>query len=258
MQPNARLMLSMLALLILGAVISAPCHAVGVAGTPYLKMGQNKEKSAVVTTVKPRILELKPMPAARLARLKKESREKYDQAMKYIDRINYERAVESFQQAIQLQPDDAYLRFMLIQLTQYLGDTRTSADSIKYYDITIEQLQAMVASPTLNAREKARAQSALETVVTLRQSIGEREGKRHQAGLEIAKQYSKEMFQEMEKDERERAKKQEAVEEYVKTINTNPASKLNQSRPNYMPPGAALRTGMAIGRAQGAAATTRR
>lgn len=245
MQPNARLMLSMLALLILGAVISAPSFAVGVAGTPHLKMGQNKTKADVITPVKPRILELKPMPTARLARLKKEAHAKYDQAMKYVDHINYERAVECFQQAIQLQPDDAYLRFMLIQLTQYLGDVRTgdpreASNSLKYYDITIEQLQSMVASPMLNPREKQRAQSALETVVGLRQAIGEREGKRHQAGLEMAKQYSQEMFKDMEKDERAAAKKKDAVQDYVKTINTTPAPKSAQTRPGAVYPAAGM------------------
>lgn len=234
MQLFARPMKNVVVLALAGMALTATAFAAGqsLQGTPYIKLKKTEDgKQAMIIQVKPRMLELKPLPAYRVERLNKDAREKYDLAMKAVDKINYQRGVDLFQQAVKAQPDDVYLRFSLVQLAQYMGDSHTGRDpnntgqeGIKFYDIAIENLQAMMVSTALNPREKARTQTALDTVVGLRQTIGEREEKRAQTGLEIVKQYSKESFKQMEKRERERKAKQEEVQDYVKTVNMNPSA----------------------------------
>lgn len=228
-------------LMLLGGALTTPCLAGSMAGsqdvTAKINEMTKREKVKPVSAVKVHLLDLKPLPSVQLVKLNKDARTKYDQALAALDKINYERAVEYMQQSVQAQPEDVYLRFQLVQLAQYMGDTRPVPDdkmagkqpsAQDYYDIAIESLQAMSTSSMLNVREKQRAMDALETVTALRQSVGERETKRHLAGEEIAKSYAKETYAATDKRERERQQKKDAVEEYVKNVNNpNPSSSAN-------------------------------
>lgn len=234
MQSFARPIKNVIAFALMGMALTATAFAAGqsLQGTPYIKLKKAEDgKQALVIQVKPRMLELKALPAYRIERLNKDARDKYDQAMKAVDKINYEKAIDLFQQSIKAQPDDVYLRNSLVTLAQYMGDSHvgrdpnnTSMEGIKYYDIAVENLTAMMASKSLNPREKQRAQAALDAIAGLRQSVSEREEKRQATGLEIVKQYSKESFKALDKRERDRKAKQEEVQDYVKTVNMNPSA----------------------------------
>jgi hypothetical protein len=148
--------------------------------------------------VKPLLLELKPIPMQRLDKLSQAARDEYQAGMTEIDRINYKGALEHFMKAVEAEPDDVYLRNIVVQMGQYMGASRAGAESIRYYDIAAQNLKEMVDSPKLNLREKERAQKALETIVSLRQTVGERDEKRQQAGMEIAREYAAQVYKDTE------------------------------------------------------------
>lgn len=158
---------------------------------------------AIPSTISAHLLDLKPIPPQRLDHLPPEARKQYDLGMKSVDKINYIKGLEYFTHGVELSPDDVYLRFMVVQLAQYLGDTRLGEDSDMYYDLALKHLKIIADSPRLNAREKERARSALETITSLRQSRTERDEKRQQIGMVIAKKYEKESYKPTGKEKKE-------------------------------------------------------
>lgn len=176
-----------------------------------------------------RLLELKPMARQNVERLNKEARKNYELGMVAVDKINYEKGLDYFEKAVQQEPDNVSLRYMVIQMAQYLADTRFGTESIKYYDKVEDNLKAMIASPRLNAREKERAQGALETITALRQTVAERDEKRQKTGLEMGKAYAKQVYKEPAK---ERAAKLKAaqVQAAVQETLTGAPMTLNRGR----------------------------
>ena len=156
-------------------------------------------------------LQFRPIVAQRVERMNKEARLLYEQGLASLDRINYERALENFQQAVEKEPDNPWLRYSLVQVARYLGDTRSGADSIRYYDMAAINLKAIAESPKLNVRERERANQVLESITALRQSVIERDEKRIQFGRDIAKQYATEIYKsdqaDKEKEEKDARRK---------------------------------------------------
>lgn len=140
-------------------------------------------------------LEYTPLTAQRMDRLNKDSRHEYELALAALDKVNYELALDHFTKAVNAEQDNPWLRFSIVQIAIYLGDSRSGAESIKYYDMAAQNLKSISESPKLNARERQRAQQWEQNVSELRQSVLERDAKRVQYGREIAKQYAKEVFQ---------------------------------------------------------------
>lgn len=151
-------------------------------------------------------LQFRPIVAQRVERMNKEARLLYEQGLASLDRINYERALENFQQAVEKEPDNPWLRYSLVQVARYLGDTRSGADSIRYYDMAAINLKAIAESPKLNVRERERANQVLESITALRQSVIERDEKRIQFGRDIAKQYANEIYKGEQEDEEQKEK----------------------------------------------------
>ena len=181
-----------------------------------------------------RLLELKPLPRQQIERLSKEARKQYSLGITAVDKINYEKGLTYFERSVESEPGNVYLRFLVVQLAQYLGDTGSGSDSIKYYEKAITNLQEMIRSPKLNAREKERAQNALDTMEGLRQTVSERDEKRQKYGVDMGKQYAKQVFKQDEKA-KEKEQKQAKIEATVKKalnapyIRTGPG----ESTPNY-------------------------
>ena len=118
--------------------------------------------------------------------MSREARVEYEQAVLALDRILYEEALEHLQATIQLDPENVRLRFMAVQLATYLGDTRWGEDSLTYYGIAIDNLRRMASSPQLNLREQQRAQDAIERLITLQQTVLDRDQSRRQWGWQLA------------------------------------------------------------------------
>ena len=154
--------------------------------------------------------EFKPMSPQRADRLGKEARHEYDLGLAAIDKVNNDLALEHFVKAVQLEPDNPWLRFSTVQVAIRLGDTRNGSDSIRFYDLAAQNLKAIGENPRLNIREQQRAQAWFQTVTELRQSVLERDAKRIQHGREIAKQYAKEIYRPTE------AEKEKALAEKKK------------------------------------------
>ena len=140
-----------------------------------------------------RVLQIDRLQPQRTARMSREARQDYEQALDAIDHILYEKAIKLFQNALEKDPDNEHLRLILIQLATYLGDTRWGSDSILYYDIAILNLKRMAESPLLNLREQRRAQEAIERLTALQRVVMERDERRRQWGLEVAKLYLREL-----------------------------------------------------------------
>jgi hypothetical protein len=170
--------------------------------------------------------EFKALTPQRADRLNREARQAYDLGLAALDKINYTSAVEHFTKAVQAESDNPWLRFCVVQVAVYLGDTGTQmtslysnlskgAESIKYYDLAALNLKAIGESPKLNVREQQRAQQWYETITELRQSVLERDTKRMQYGREIAKQYAKEIYR-AEQADKEKADKEARKKPQVK------------------------------------------
>jgi tetratricopeptide (TPR) repeat protein len=167
-----------------------------------------------------RLLDLKPLPPRKVDRLKKDTRKSYEMGMLAIDRINYEQAKDHFTRAIEKEPENVHLRFILVQLAHYLGDTRKGAKSIEYYDLAAINLKNIFESSRLNTREKRKAMEGLEMIRSKRQSVPERDEKRRQHGLEIAKLYAKDIFAGKEEDpdlKKRKAKKRKSEDRRTET-----------------------------------------
>jgi hypothetical protein len=153
------------------------------------------------------ILHFKPLAAQKADRLPREAKKEYELALAALDKINYDLGFEHLTKAVELDPANVWLRDSLVSLALYLGDTRGAADSIKYYDLATINLREIASSPRLNRREQQRAKDALEMITGLRQSVSERDEKRKQYGLEIAKQYARIVYKGEKDTEESKAKR---------------------------------------------------
>jgi hypothetical protein len=157
----------------------------------------------VAPSAQARILKLDNLTPQAVAQMSAEARVQYQQALVALDRVLYERALSCLQAALKLASADDQLRFMVIQLAAYMGDTRWGSNattsyhtnaagskepnlnSFEYYQIAIDELQVMTVSPRLNPREQKRAGTAIDRLTALQQTIAERDGVRRQWGKEI-------------------------------------------------------------------------
>jgi len=162
--------------------------------------------------VKVRRLDLEPLSPARVDQLNEAAREAYQQGMVALDRVNYPLALEFFQRAVREEPDNIYLRFQVVQVAHYLGDTRSvDKHAIRYYDIAEDNLRAMTESDALNEREKGRAAEAIEMVQQLRRSASERDEKRRTAGRELAEEIRKELYLDLKEKEKDLRQQREEM-----------------------------------------------
>ena len=181
--------------------------------------------------MRPHLLDLTPMPTQRYDRLTPNAKKHYDQGMVAVDRINYQAALESLIKAGEAEPNNDYLQLMVAQLARYLGDTQWGKDSIDYYDKAAKSLKKLADSPRLNPREKERAKGHLETVLSLRQAVGERDEKRQQYGMVIAKAYAKEAYKDKDEKytEKEKKEKKERIKQlYQKSLGLVGVSKIRK------------------------------
>lgn len=147
------------------------------------------------------LLKFRKLTPPEVTRLSKESMREYELGLDAIDKINNEKALKHFVKAVELQPKHVQLRFVVVQLSHYLGDGAMGDESVKYYEIADKNLRAIVKSAKLNKRERSRADKSLDKIDRLRKSIVERDENRLKYGLELAKLYAKEIYDIEEKPE---------------------------------------------------------
>ena len=165
----------------------------------------------VASATQARQLKIKRLTPQKVERLGKETREHYDRAWDAVDRINYTRALEQFDLAVEAEPDNVYLRFLVVKLARYLGDTRFGTQSIMYYDKASLNLSKMINSPQLNKREREKARQSLTQINALRATVTERDAQRSRYGRVIILQHAKEIYP--------LTKEEKVVEEKKKEIN---------------------------------------
>ena len=163
---------------------------------------QGRRKSVQV-----RRMDVEPLSPQKIDRLGDKTRLYYQKALGSMDRINYPLALGFLDRAVQSAPDDVYLRFNLVRLAHYLGDTRVGSDSIQYYDITEENLRELEKAPQLNEREKRRTREAIALVVELRRAVAERDEKRKKNGRELADELREEIYRDLEPEGEEESLK---------------------------------------------------
>ncbi|MCL5270610.1 MAG: hypothetical protein M1457_08695 [bacterium] len=193
---------------------------------------------AISLTVRAEVLKYAPLAAPQVARLSKEAKHEYDLGLAAIDKINYKLAIDHLAKAIEIEPDNVHLRFMVVQISRYMGDTRAGTESIKYYDIAAAQLKAIGESARLNGREKKRAEDSLQEVAALRASVTERDDNRQKVGREIAKKYVQEIFAKTEEEKTEEAqqKRFKATESLRQSLVSPMAGGATEPNPVLFPP----------------------
>jgi len=140
---------------------------------------------------------MEPLPPDAVAAMSVEARTLYEKGLAQLDRINYDAALDYFKKAVDKAGDNMDLRFMVVRLARYRGDSTFGAAAVKnnekssesYYDIAAENLRAMSVSTKLNARERERAAKSLQDVLALRATIAERDEQRIAFGRLLDKGY---------------------------------------------------------------------
>jgi hypothetical protein len=212
---------------------------------------------AATWAVQAKIIEYTPLTPQQVSRLTKDAREAYDQALTALDKINYKLGLAQLTKAIEIEPDNVHLRFMVVQIARYMGAKSSGSESIKYYDLAIQHLKAIADSSRLNSREKLRADESIEEVTNLRNTVTERDEARRKAGLGLAIKHVNLVYTktEAELEEEAQAKRFKATEQLRQTLassvsgTTPPAGAAPVATP-AMAPGMAPATGIAPGLAE--------
>lgn len=141
-----------------------------------------------------RIFTFSPLDEVIYDRLPEPAREAYDACLEALDRIHYDVAVEHVQEAVAAAPDSMELRFFAANLTRYRAETTFSVQSARYFDQSIEHVNAILAMPGLSQRDRGRAEYLQKYLDQQRKTIEERDAKRRTFGMEVAKAYAKEVY----------------------------------------------------------------
>ena len=157
----------------------------------------------------------KPLPAQQAVRLGNEAQASYEVALAAIDKNNHEKALAALNESIRAEPENPWLRYAAIQVAIYLGDTRNGRNSLEFYDNALEHLKVLASSESLNIRERERAEENLKLVTQLRALVAERDAKRRQFGMEIAKQYAKVTYKDAEREAEEKKEREEQMKQIM-------------------------------------------
>lgn len=132
-------------------------------------------------------------------RLPEEAQEAYVAFEEAADRINYDVAMEELNVAVEAAPQSMELRFLAIRLAKYHGQMHTGVDAVKYLDMALAHAKAVMEIPNLPKRQISRAQYEIERLDKQRNTVGQRDEARRTYGLQIARQYAKEVFPQSDK-----------------------------------------------------------
>lgn len=132
-------------------------------------------------------------------RLPEEAQEAYAAFEEAADRINYGVAMEELNAAIEAAPQNMELRFLGIKLAKYHGQMHTGVDAVKFLDMALMHAKAVLEIPNLPKRQITRAQYEIERLDKQRNTVGQRDEARRTYGLQIARQYAKEVFPQSDK-----------------------------------------------------------
>ncbi len=135
-----------------------------------------------------------PLDEKVVAHLPKEAKAAYDKALDALDHIQYNAAMDQMQEATKAAPDSVELRFLTVKLARYQAQMSTGVEAARYLDVAIEQAKGVLAAKDVTAREKGRAENELSKLDIQRKTVEERDEARRTFGLQIAKQYAKEVY----------------------------------------------------------------
>lgn len=158
-------------------------------------------------------LRLQKLSPDAVARLNEKAKAEYDLGLKWIDKFDYPAAIQHFNKAVEVQPDNLLLRYVAIQMAIYLGNTRKGKQAVEYFDTALTHLNVLDASTQLNSRERERVANYLNMVGKLKDAVGQRDLMRVKYGRELAKQYAAYIYKKEEKDDnKDKTPEQEALE----------------------------------------------
>lgn len=138
-----------------------------------------------------RMLEVRPLSADALKNMPEGARKLYDQAMKQIDQIHYEGALNSLSQAVEQDPKNVELRYMTVKIARYMGQTRYDADSAKYFDVVIANSEAIMGMPEADERQRAWGETMAQTARKEKEAIQQRDEARHAYGKKVTAAHAK-------------------------------------------------------------------
>lgn len=159
-----------------------------------------------------KIFKFQPLSDQDAARLNEKAKEQYELGVNWVSKIDYPLALQHFTKAVEAQPDNVYLRYVVVQVAVYIGDTRKGKQSIESYDLALTQLKAIDESPQLNAREKDRVEGLIDTIGKLKDAVGARDQNRIQFGRKLAAQYAELTYKKKEETAADQGPEREALE----------------------------------------------
>lgn len=178
---------------------------------------------------------VKPLTEKSLGRINPEARAHYDKSVHLADRILFREALDEARKAIAADPGSVALRYFAIHLSDYLAKTtfgpslindnvNQGVDASKYYDVAIENLDAILQMPKITNRQRARTAYDLQRVKKKRDGLAERDNKRRKLGRKIAVQYARQVYKDAYREKFEK-KFEEAVEAITSAGEADEAAK---------------------------------
>lgn len=135
-----------------------------------------------------------PLDSQARAALSKEGRGWYEKGLKSMDFIQYEFALKEFSSAIEADPNQADLRFMVIKLAAYLGERGFDVESTGYYDQALKHARAVEKMQNSTTRRRNRAKYEVKRLTGLRDRVEQRDEARRSSGMKLAKAYAKKHY----------------------------------------------------------------
>lgn len=120
-----------------------------------------------------------------LKKLKPEAVEYYNKAIEALDHINYDFALEYFEKAALINPENIELQFTYAKLATRRARIKIGEESIKLYNKSISAFDEIIKNPRATTNQLERAKNQKELIDKELQEVAVRDERRKTVGLKI-------------------------------------------------------------------------
>lgn len=131
----------------------------------------------------------------KVSRLSPEGREAYERVVDLFDHINYEAALNVLEtEAIAADPKDIDLLFMAVNTASYLGQRTFAPESNRFFEIGLRHARELTELTVQGSRTRLQADQMLSDMTDKVAKVDQRDEARRTYGLQIAKQFAREVY----------------------------------------------------------------
>jgi len=113
------------------------------------------------------------------------------------DRVNYDRALNLFFEAMQLDPRHVKLRLLVGNFAMERGKMKHGEEALRMFNVAREAFERLVSIETLKPEDRRRAETDLEQTRQLIANLPKRDTQREATGMQIIQEVAKEREESM-------------------------------------------------------------